>query len=411
MLVRVRPLCTVRLGGVYTLGLSDSSTPLEESAALGKTLSADNANWIAANCDVVALNAVNITLDTYRTMRAAQPLLTPLLYVYASTLYEQPTHRGNAGGWNTQMAALTLRDAHGVEVPHPDRGGHWMDFGSREWATHWRDQVADLVGRYGAQGVVAAELPINNSSVRGKLQKYAGIADRVQATTVWLKSARAPERYLLIPSALGFDTVAGHSTLAPAPELDEPELRGRLWDDTLPITDGGWVEGWVQPYWTSAPLREEDWERQLEAADRAGRLGQVFIAAAAYHDTAELEYALASYLLVVHQSGRVVFQPMPLIAGQRNDIGYSLTMLRREVQAHAPYFNMHLGLPLQERHLVQAQGGDLWRRAFMRGIVYVNSSDSHTVTLLLGNTLKRLDGRRIKKVVLPPHSGVTLVYR
>jgi hypothetical protein len=408
---RVRPLCSVRLGGVFTLGLSDSGVPAEESAALGKPLSAANADWIAANCDVAALNTVNITPDTYRAMRAAQPLFTPLLYVYASTLYEQPVHRGNVGGWNTQMAAYTLRDAHGAEVPHPDQGGHWMDFGSREWATHWRDQVAELVSRYGAQGVVAAELPINNTAVRGKLQKYAGTADRVQATTAWLTAARAPDRYLMVPSALGFDALAGHSTLAAAPEVDEPELRGRLWDDYLPLTDGGWVEGWVRPYWTSGPLREEDWERQLEAADRAGFLGQVFIAAAAYHNTAELEYALASYLLIVRPSGRVVFQPMPLLPGQRSDIGYSLTMLQREVEAHSAYFNMRLGPPLQQRHPVPAQGGDVWRRSFIRGIVYVNSSDQRTATLLLGNTMKRLDGRRVNKVILPPHSGVILVYR
>jgi hypothetical protein len=408
---RVRPLATVRLGGVYTLGLSANSAPFEESAALGKPLSDDNARWIADNCDTVALNAVNITPRTFPTMTSTWPLFTPLLYVYASTLYEEPTHHGNVGGWNPQMAGLTLRDTHDQEVPHPDQGGHWMDFSSRDWAQHWRDRVIDLVQRYGAQGVVAAELPINNTFVQGKLKKYSTTADRAQATTEWLRAARAADRYLMIPSALGFDTIAGHSTLAPPAEADEPELRGRLWDDYFPIADGAWVEGWVRPYWTDAPLNEEEWERQLEAADRAGRLGQVFIAAAAYHDSTELEYALASYLLVVHRQGRVVFQPMPLVAGQRSDAGFSLAVLRREVQARPRYFNLPLGYALQERHTVPTNGGDVWRRAFQFGIVYVNSSDTRTVTVGLGNSMKRLDGTKVKKLVLPPHSGATLVYR
>src|SRR5579863_7160719 len=68
---RVRPRATVRLGGVYTLGLSSSDQPLEESAELGKPLSDDNARWIANNCDVIALNAVNITPNTFPPMRAA----------------------------------------------------------------------------------------------------------------------------------------------------------------------------------------------------------------------------------------------------------------------------------------------------------------------------------------------------
>jgi hypothetical protein len=411
MIPRARPRYAVRLGGVYTLGLSANDQPFEESAALGKPLSDENARWIAENCDVIALNAVNITPKTFPTMTAPWPLFTPLLYTYASTLYEQPAHRGNVGGWNAQMASLTLRDEQDKEVPHPDAGGHWMDFGSEEWATHWRDRVIDQVQRYGALGAVAAELPINNTFVQGKLKKYSTLADRAEATGAWLRAAQPHGRYLMIPSALGFDVLASHGTLPPPIEAEEPELRGRLWDDYRTITDGAWVEGWVRPYWANGPVDEEEWERQLEAADRASRIGQVFIAAAAYHDSAELEYALDSYFLVLHTQGRVVFQPMPLTDGQRNDAGYSLAVLQREIQARPRYFNVVLGYPLQERHTAPAEGGNVWRRAFQFGIVYVNSNDTLTMTISLGNTMKRLDGTKTKQVVLPPHSGVTLVYR
>jgi hypothetical protein len=408
---RVRPRATVRLGGVYTLGLSSPDQPLEESAALGKPLSAENAHWIADNCDVVALNAVNITPQTFPAMTAAWPLFTPLLYTYVSTLYEQPAHRGNVGGWNPQMANLTLRDDQDREVPHPDQGGHWMDFGSVDWAAHWRDRVIEQVRQYGALGVVAAELPINNTFVNGKLKKYSTEGDRADATETWLRAARAAGRYQMIPNALGFDTIAPHGAPPSTVTAEEPELRGRLWDDFLPLTDGAWAEGWVRPYWTDAPVNEDEWERQLEAADRAGRLGQIFIAAAAYHNADELEYALASYFLVVHGQGRVVFQPMPLVDGQRNDAGFSLAVLQHEVQTRSRYFNAALGYPLQERHLVPAEGGNVWKRAFEFGIVYVNSNDTLTITIPQAGTLKRLDGTRIRTVALPPHSGVTLVYR
>jgi hypothetical protein len=247
--------------------------------------------------------------------------------------------------------------------------------------------------------------------VRGKLKKYSTMADRAEATGAWLRAARAPGRYLMIPGALGFDTLAEEDTPEPPTFASEPELRGRLWDECLKQIDGAWVEGWVRPYYANAPVNEAEWERQLEAADRAGRLGQVFIAAAAYHNTAELEYALASYFLVYHTQGRVVFQPMPLIDGQRDDVGYSLTILRREVLSRPRYFNAALGWPKQERHLVPALGGSVWRRTFQFGVVYVNSSETATVTVELGNAMKRLDGAKAKRVVLPPHGGATLVYR
>src|SRR5579871_6509856 len=119
---RIREELPIRLGGVYTLGLGEGSKDFEDSAGLGVKLSADNQQWIAYNCDVIALSATTITPETFPALYKTQRLITPLLYVYASSLYEQPDHKGNVGGWKPEMAAWTLRDSKGIEVPNSDRG-------------------------------------------------------------------------------------------------------------------------------------------------------------------------------------------------------------------------------------------------------------------------------------------------
>ncbi|HZO90043.1 MAG TPA: hypothetical protein VFB38_17065 [Chthonomonadaceae bacterium] len=407
---RIRPLCPVRLGGIYTLGLGDGSADMEESAALGVKLSADNQRWIAANCDVIALNAVNITPETFPAIVKAQRLFTPLLIASASALYERDDQRANVGGWKPEMAAWTLRDGSGNEIAHPAPGGHWMDFANPDWAAHWRDRALALTRQYSAQGVVATQLPLNNPFVGEDLARYRTPEDRITATTNWLRAARAANRFFLIPAAMGFDLPAGHTTLVTPPGTEEPNLPGRLWDDYFGLIDGAWDEGWVYSYRDDVPQPENLWEIALEAADRAGRNGQVFIACAAYHNDVELEYDLASYLLIVHNQGRCVFQPMPLLPDERRDAGFSLAVLRKQVSAKSAYFNVPLGVAVQERHLVPAEGGTVWRRVFQGGVVYVNSDAQRGRTILLGGEMQRVTGARVRKVDLPPQSGVILLF-
>lgn len=410
LLPRVRPADTVRLGGVYTMGLGENHARYVDAASHGIHLSAAKAKWIADNCDLIALDPLLLTPGVYPKMTTAQPLFTPLLFLDASFIQEKAGRRGSVGGWSRRLAASTLHDPSGREVPYPERGGHWMNCQSKEWATHWRDRVEMLAGKYGAQGVVAAELPIDNPALQSLKSQYVDEADRIKAATFWLEQTRAAGRYLMIPSGLAFDLPAGRALL-PIPEgSEEPELTGRLWDQYYSLVDGAWVEGWVHPYWTRAPLSEAVWERQLEAADRAGKLGQVFIAAAAYRNEAELDYALASYLLVVHRQGRVVFQPMPLRTGVRRDAGYSLEVLLQELQARPGYFNVRLGAPEQDRRLAPAEGGDVWKRAFQFGVVYVNSTDNKTITVGLGSPMRRLNGKSLRRFTLLPHNGLTLLY-
>jgi len=408
--VRVRPLCPIRLGGVFLRGLGDGPDLQEDSATTGTILSDANRDWLAANCDVAAFNAVNLQPDTFRKMTSGHPLFTPLLYAYASSLYEQDTHRGSVGGWQPAMTDWTLRDPNGMETPHPDKGGHWMDFGNEAWSAHWRDQIMKAVAQFGAQGVVASELPLGNTYVPDALQKYKNTADRLAATAQWLRTAHAPGRFLLIPSAIGFDSLAGHSTLPVAAPALEPELSGRVWDELFSLADGAWAEGWVTPYWSGQPLPDAQWELHIEAADRAARMDQVFIACAAYHNDDELEYVLASFLMTYHAQGRLCLQPMPLRPGQPADAGYSLAAFRREVTAKANFFNPTLGMPMQERHPIRMEGGDVWRRQFQGGDVYVNSEDTRTKILRFSGTMRRLNGKVIRQLTLPPHSGAILQY-
>ena len=408
--IRVRPECPIRWGGVFLRGVGDSLDPLEDSANNGTKLSDSNRDWVAANCDVAAFNAVNVVPDTFRKMTHDHTLFTPLLYVYASTLFERPDHRSSVGGWQPAMNNWTLRDEQGLEVPYPEKGGHWMDFSSEPWAMHWQKQTANLVGQYGAQGVVAAELPLGNTYVPDRLQKYKNTADRLTATEQWLHAARSPSQFLLVPSAIGFDELAGHVTQPTPPGTLEPELPGRIWDELFPLLSGAWVEGWVTPYWTGAPLPDAQWELHIEAADRADRNDQVMIVGAAYHNDEELEYVLASFLMSYHMQGRCCLQPMPLRPSQPTDAGLSLAVFRKEITSKPNFFNPPLGVPFQERHALRVEGGDVWRRQFQGGDVYVNSEDTRAKTLYFSGPLRRLNGKVIREIELPPHSGVILLH-
>lgn len=407
---RIRPECPIRLGGVFLMGLGDDSGDYEDSAGKGVKLSDSNRNWLAAHCDLAALSPNTIAPDTFPSLRHQQRLFTPLLYLYASSLYEQPDHKGNVGGWKSQMSAWTLRDHTGTEIKHPDAGGHWMDFGNTQWAAHWRKQTETLARHYGAFGAVAAEMPQANSFVGDDLAKYKAQEDRGVAAEEWLRTAVDHGKYLLVPSAVGFDELTGHSTPFYAPGIAEPELPGRYWDQFHTLTDGAWAEGWVHPYWADDPLADRYWELHVEAADRAARTEKVFIAAVAYHDDDELEYALASYLLTAKRQSRVVFQPMPLRPSQPTNAGLSLAVLKREVAEKAAYFDVPLGVALQERHAITLHDGPVWRRAYQFGDVYVNSDDHRTVTVDLGRPMLSVNGQKWQSFVLLPHRGAILRY-
>jgi hypothetical protein len=407
---RIRPECPIRLGGVFLMGLGDASADYEDSAGKGVKLSDSNRNWLAAHCDLAALSPNTIAPDTFPAVRRQQRLFTSLLYLYASSLYEQPDHKGNVGGWTPQMTAWTLRDSAGREAKHPDAGGHWMDFGNMLWAAHWRKQTELLAGHYGAFGALAAEMPQAEVAGREDLGKYKTQADRGVATEAWLRAAIDPGKYLLVPSALGFDQSIGHPTPAYPPGIAEPELVGRYWDQFHNITDGAWAEGWIYPYWADDPLPDATREIQMEAADRAARTDKVFLATTAYRTDAELEYVLASYLLVAKRQSRVVFQPMPLRPGQPTNAGMSLAVMKREVAEKSAYFDAPLGVALQERHSITLQDGSFWRRAYQFGDVYVNSNDDRSVTVELAGKMLRVNGKIVQRFVLAPHRGAILRY-
>lgn len=410
ILVPIRPFNPIRLGGVFTMGLAESGGLMQPSALLGTQLSNDNLKWIGDNCDAAAFSPNCLHPGIFQSVMQQHPLFTPLLYLYATSISEKPDQEGSVGGWNSSLEPKILLDTNRKDMPYPSPDGHWMDFGSRTWAEHWRKRAAILTQRYGVQGVVAAELPVNNTFLPEKPGKYPNFNSLASATEKWLQLVHNPNRYLLVAAALQFGQISNHPTLATPPGGNEPGLSGLLWNQYYPFMDGAWYEGWVRPYWTGLPVSANEWERQLEAADRAALNGQVFIANAAYHNRAELEYALASYLLVSHKQGRLVIQPMPLRKGLRDDAGFSLAVMRREVSRYSSYFNIPLGAPHQSRHLIAVHGGSVWRRAFDYGVVYVNADNYRTVQIALGAPMVHPDGEKVSDVTLPPHSGAILLY-
>ncbi|MBC7526387.1 MAG: hypothetical protein H7308_02450 [Chthonomonadaceae bacterium] len=417
---QLRPLCPIRLGGVFTMGLGESKQWLEASAQNSTPITRENTRWIGENCDVAAFASVTLNPTTLPTLTYINQLFTPLLFVSASTLYEGANHAGNIGGWRNECRTWTLTDEKGVEIPHPDTGGHWMDFGSLEWAKYWREGVLNEARRFGAQGVVTSELPLGNTFVGDKPGKYRTMVARGNAQFEWLRAVRAEGQFLMLPSSLGFEGIVGKPTLPPLPGDAQPDLAGRYWDHFYPYCDGAWCEGWFKPYWSDDFLPENIREIQLQAADRTARSGQTFIAAAAYHDDDELEFLLANYLMVSHKQGRFVFQPMPQLPFVRADAGMSLKVFQNEIKRHQALFTAPLGYVLQERHQIKTtidpslpsklQAQAIWRRAFAYGVVYLNSDDTRSASLLLGSPMHRPTGEEVSKIQLPPRSGIILLY-
>lgn len=407
LVMKPRPLIPVRLGGVFLYGLGDSADPMENSAKAGTPLSEESRKFLAAYCDVFALPPNVITPKTYPAMLKEQPLLVPLIYLSASTLYELEDYPGNAGGWKPAALEWTLRDEKGAEIPHPDKGGHWMDLGSKEWAEHWKLQAGRKTRTFGALGVVAAELMIGNPFLPEKLAKYPTLADRGEATAQWLRNARGD--FNIFPSSTGFEQLVGHSITSLAENYREPELQGRFWDYLHPWCDGAWGEGWLYPYWSEYALPMETRRVQMAAGKRLSKNGGTFIATAAYHNDGELESLLAYYLLVSHKQGNMVFQPMPILPNAPADAGLSLAVLRQQVKEKPNLLQPPLGWANEEMvHVACGEGRVVLRRRYTEGVVYVNVDDRNVAHLNLGSELRRTSGEKVSFIDLAPNSGVIL---
>lgn len=407
---RVRLQCPIRLGGVFTRGLADNPDWQENSAEKGVKLSEENRRWMAQNCDVAAFPAVNLNPDTFPKTLREQTLFTPLLLAFASTISEKPNVWGDVGGWEPRMTAWTLRDRNGKEVLPPQENAHWMDFANPLWAAHWRAQILKQTQAVGAYGAVISELPVANTSVGENLAKYRTSTALADATGDWLRAVRTGNRFFVIPSALGFDRVAGHAVLPTPPGTERPDLGGSLWDAYYPVSDGAWDEGFLSPYWTDDIPSEEIREMRLQAADRASAFGQTYIAAGAYHNDAELEFLLASYLLVARRQGRMVFQPMPISPlYDRDDAGRSFAVFKQQVISRRTYFDVPLGYATRERQLVIGLDARVWRRDYSNGAVYVNSEDERSAILRFVPEMRRVTGEKIREIVLSPRSGLILL--
>lgn len=407
---RIREPCPIRLGFVGNYGMGDNSPAMEDSAALGVKVGPNNLNWVATHLDLAAFDARCVTPDTFPQIRKIQRLFTGLLRVNASALYEQEDHPGNVGGWKPEMAKWTLRDGNGAEVKHPEAGAHWMDFGSPEWAGHWLKQVEALARADSASGVLAEPIPVGNTLVEGKLQKYPTFTDRVNATSGWLAKVHHPDQFLLVVSDAKFDNLIGRATLPVAARRVEPQLSGRCWDEFDSLIDGVWAADWPQPHWLDVTVPEKEWEIQMEAAERAAFNDNIFIASCAYHNPDELEYGLACFLLAMHRQGRFCYQPMPILPGQSPSIGFSLAVLKAEYNKYQNYFDVPLGYAVQERHEIVVGGHSVWKRSFENGAVYVNSHDQENVTVPFGGKMIQINGEPTSGVILGPHSGIILTY-
>lgn len=402
-----RTFFPLRLGGIFLYGLGDSPDPLENSAQKSTPLSASNAKFITEMCDVIALPANTLTPQTFPKLMKPNALFTPLLIFSSSTLYEQ-NRATNVGGWRPEMTEWTLKDAEGKEIPHPETGGHWMDFGNPQWADHWKNRVQQQIAQYGAYGVVALETPLGNTSLPEKLAKYPTRDERAEAFLQWLRQVRG--QYMMVPSALGFDETVHHSTLPVEEKFREVELAGRFWDYYLPYVDGVWGEGWLQPYWADYSLPIGIREIHLAAANRSAKNGHVFIANPGYRNAEDLETLAAHFLLVNYTQSSMVFQPMPIVAGQPSDAGYSLALYRKQIEQYPGIFLTPLGVPQEEKIRVRCLNGYAWRRRFQFGVVYVNPADRYSVKLPLGSQMLCVDGRTAYNLELAPRSGVILLY-
>lgn len=369
----IRPNKTIRLGGYFYTGRLDKF-------------------WYANNFDLLDLNAKNDP-NLVKSLRLFNPKIKIFQQFLTNQIAIKQTGAQAIDGFDsTKMDSWLLRDANGSLV-HP-RGPNYLMMKmspQTDWPSYFASRAKDTINFTAADGVVLDEVPLRKSGMFNSFTDSMTSTLWRQETLSFLKTLR---NNLKMP------------VLINAGELSSLDENGQpLWKTFSQTIDGAWHEGWVRYYGAhNSPHTGDSWEWDIRSAEEFSATGKYYIASPAFSNRAELEYAVANYLLAVNGDS-LVFQPMVAYNSTTRG-GFNFEVAQKAVKDNLDLFDVELGCALDKRK----KNGDLWLRQFQYGISIVNPTNK---AVSLSNSIKGIfyDTRGVE-IKLPqylqPFEGLVL---
>lgn len=222
-----------------------------------------------------------------------------------------------------------------------DEDSYFMDPGNEGFRAFWLERARALQETHGWENIFLDNVEASRTKFVDDedepLANYPDDASYQQAVAGFLRYIR--ENYF---------QPQGKPMYANIVSVDDTEV----WDEYLQYLDGVMIESFATD-WDEGYLAHDDWEQQMDQAERALSLGKTLILVAqGQQDDAELQnFAFASYLLLAN--GNAYFR-------------YANSEAYRDWWMYENY-NQNPGLPVGPRY--EYQGG--WRRDFAKGYVIV----------------------------------------
>ncbi len=350
---QIRAGKSVRLGGYFYGGWTN-----------GNYMSSDQLEWISNNLDILSLNPNYVipgsnlnggaTPDDIARLKLRNPQFKFYCMLFATTLREPQFDPTTMSGW-------VVRDKNGKEAIGVRRGydndlNHLMDLGNEDYAAYFRDFIISHTNQYHADGVVTDEVMWEGYwglDIKD-MRDYSSVEQITQTCYDWLERIKTNNPKEVIHQA--------------------------FWSQAQQYTNGIWGEvsfySWFRDNAAYPVFYEKiNYSEIVDAIRSYGHRGETYIWAAWYdqNDPAELEYAVATYLL--GKSGDyVVFQPQPIYNGGygNNLAGYDIGTSIREYETNKNILDVELGDPIGDYYYEKHNFKNIWVRKFTNGIVYCN---------------------------------------
>lgn len=225
-----------------------------------------------------------------------------------------------------------------------DEDSYFMDPGSEGFRAFWLERARELQETHGWENIFLDNVEASRAKFVENdepLARYPDDESYQEAVEGFLNYIR--ENYF---------QPRGKPVYANIVSVDEAEA----WDAYLQYLDGVMIESFATD-WDEGYLSHDDWEAQIEQAERALSVGKtlILVAQGQQEDHKLQNFAFASYLLIAN--GNAYFR-------------YANSDAYRDWWMYENY-NQDPGVPVGPRY--ESQGG--WRRDFRKGYVIVRPQD------------------------------------
>jgi hypothetical protein len=232
-----------------------------------------------------------------------------------------------------------------------DEDSYFMDPGSEGFRAFWLERARALQEAHGWENIFLDNV---EASRRKFVEKYEPLA-------------RYPDDKSYQEAVEGFLNYIRQNYFAPRGKLMYANIVSvddyGVWDEYLEYLDGVMIESFATE-WDEGYLSDDEWQAQIEQAERALTAGKTLILVAqGQQDDMELQkFSFASYLLIT--DGNAYFR-------------YANSVAYREWWTYENY-NLDPGLPVGPRY--EYEGG--WRRDFSKGYVIVKPQNRQAEIVL-----------------------------